>query len=91
MLGIYFKKKQGIVTGIAASGCGVGRFAMSLLVPLLFRYFDFRGAFILMGGIALQIVIMGALMRPLSVSKTKIISECNRRYLLFCMHNTILF
>ncbi|CAC5416114.1 SLC16A14 [Mytilus coruscus] len=76
MLGIYFKKKQGIVTGIAASGCGVGRFAMSLLVPLLFRYFDFRGAFILMGGIALQIVVMGALMRPLSV--TKRIRESNR-------------
>ncbi|XP_063441964.1 monocarboxylate transporter 12-B-like [Mytilus trossulus] len=78
MLGIYFKKKQGIVTGIAASGCGVGRFAMSLLVPLLFRYFDFRGAFISMGGIALQIVVMGALMRPLSVTKTKIISEGNK-------------
>ena len=62
MLGTYFRKKQGLVTGIAASGCGAGRFAMALLVPLLFRHFEFQGAFMLMGGVALQIVIMGALM-----------------------------
>ncbi|CAC5423852.1 unnamed protein product [Mytilus coruscus] len=76
MLGIYFEKKLGMVTGLAGTGCDVGRFAMSLLVPLLFRYFDFQGAFIVMGGIALQIVVMGALMRPLSVNQK--ISESNK-------------
>ncbi|XP_071176590.1 monocarboxylate transporter 14-like [Mytilus edulis] len=76
MLGIYFEKKLGMVTGLSGTGCDVGRFAMSLLVPLLFRFFDFQGAFIVMGGIALQIVVMGALMRPLFVNQK--ISESNK-------------
>lgn len=67
MVGIYFKKKQGLTTGIAASGCGVGGFALTILVALLFKQYDFLGAFIVMGGIALEIVALGALMRPLSV------------------------
>lgn len=76
MLGIYFEEKLGMVTGLSGTGCDVGRFAMSLLVPLLFRFFDFQGAFIVMGGIALQIVVMGALMRPLYVNQK--ISESNK-------------
>ncbi|VDI56214.1 MFS transporter, MCP family, solute carrier family 16 (monocarboxylic acid transporters), member 12 [Mytilus galloprovincialis] len=76
MLGIYFEKKLGIVTGLSGTGCDVGRFAMSLLVPLLFRFFDFQGAFIVMGGIALKIVVMGALMRPLFVNQKT--SESNK-------------
>ncbi|XP_076093529.1 monocarboxylate transporter 12-like isoform X2 [Mytilus galloprovincialis] len=69
IVGLYFHKKRGKAVGIATSGVGFGTFVIPPVIKLLFDYYGFTGAFILIGGITLNLTIFGIMMRPLSVHR----------------------
>ncbi|CAC5357033.1 unnamed protein product [Mytilus coruscus] len=69
IVGLYFHKKRGKAVGVATSGVGFGTFVFPPVIKLLFDYYGFTGAFILIGGITLNLTIFGILMRPLSVHR----------------------
>lgn len=78
IVGLYFHKKRGKAVGIATSGVGFGTFVIPPVIKLLFDYYGFTGAFILIGGITLNLTIFGILMRPLSVHRK--IEAIQQRY-----------
>ena len=65
MAGYYFEKKRALATGIATSGAGFGLVLIAPLTAACVTGFDWKYAMVILGGIALQGCIMGALLRPL--------------------------
>lgn len=66
IVAMYFEKRRGLATGIGSSGVGAGTFLLVPFSQYLFENFGFRGAFLIFGGIALNIVLVAMLYRPLS-------------------------
>ena len=62
---VYFKKKRALATGIAESGAGVGTVIFAPLTNYLISVYGWRGALLIVGGIVANIVVCGALFRPL--------------------------
>jgi len=54
-----------MLTGIAAAGSGIGGFVFPPLVNFLLETYSWRGTFVILGAIMLNIVICGSLFRPL--------------------------
>ncbi|XP_064638432.1 monocarboxylate transporter 14-like [Lineus longissimus] len=65
MVGFYFDKKKGLANGLAVTGVGVAGIVIPSLMTYLINVLGWRGCLIIMGGIALNICVMGALLRPL--------------------------
>ncbi|PVD37862.1 hypothetical protein C0Q70_00464 [Pomacea canaliculata] len=61
----YFRKRRALATGLSECGTGIGTFAFPPLCEALVDTYGWRGAFVLMGGIALHVTVCGALFRPL--------------------------
>jgi len=57
--------------GVAAAGSGVGGFIFPPLVNFLLESYSWRGAFLILGAITLNIVICGSLFRPLVAVKLR--------------------
>ncbi|XP_048256718.1 monocarboxylate transporter 12-like [Haliotis rufescens] len=68
----YFKKRLAFATGVAECGAGVGTIAFAPVTVALFSAFSWRGTMYIMAGIALNIVVCGALFRPINVKKTTV-------------------
>ncbi|KAK6179052.1 hypothetical protein SNE40_011498 [Patella caerulea] len=66
MIGKYFEKRRGLVTGVAIAGGSVGQFIMPPIVRLLFDNYGLRGGLLLIGGIMFQCAITSSVMRPTS-------------------------
>ncbi|XP_052069860.1 monocarboxylate transporter 14-like [Mytilus californianus] len=79
IVGMYFSRRRGIAVGLGTSGVALGAFAVPTLVEFSFSEYRYLGAFIIMTGIALQLVVCGFLLRPLSLHKQ--ITEYERRKL----------
>ncbi|VDI09431.1 MFS transporter, MCP family, solute carrier family 16 (monocarboxylic acid transporters), member 14 [Mytilus galloprovincialis] len=79
IVGMYFSRRRGIAVGLGTSGVALGAFAVPTLVEFSFSEYGYFGAFIIMTGIALQLVVCGFLLRPLSLHKQ--ITEYDRRKL----------
>ncbi|CAG2215389.1 unnamed protein product [Mytilus edulis] len=77
IVGMYFSRRRGIAVGLGTSGVALGAFAVPTLVEFSFSEYGYFGAFIIMTGIALQLVVCGFLLRPLSLHKQ--ITEHDRR------------
>lgn len=67
----YFEKRRSFATGIAVCGSGLGTFVFSPLVELLIRYYNWKGALIIISGLVLNCVFFGALFRPLEDNRPK--------------------
>lgn len=62
----YFEKKRALATGVAVCGSGIGAFVFAPLSSyLLQEYGGWRGAYWIISGIVLNLVVLGALFRPL--------------------------
>ncbi|XP_051780834.1 monocarboxylate transporter 13 [Erpetoichthys calabaricus] len=61
----YFVKRRTLATGIGFTGVGVSSFAFSPLFQLLVEMYGWRGALLILGGLSLNLVVCGALLRPL--------------------------
>lgn len=61
----YFTRRRAIAAGIASAGVGCFGFIGSPLARVLVNTFGWRGAYLLFGGLSLQVMVPSALMRPL--------------------------
>ncbi|KAH0626098.1 hypothetical protein JD844_000848 [Phrynosoma platyrhinos] len=63
----YFEKRRTLATGLAVSGAGVSSLAFSPIFQHLVDLYGWRGALFLLAGISLNLVVAGALLRPLAL------------------------
>ncbi|XP_064640068.1 monocarboxylate transporter 13-like [Lineus longissimus] len=61
----YFKEKPLLAQGVGISGVGVGGIVMPILVKYLNSTFTWRGGLMITSGLALNICVCGALLRPI--------------------------
>ncbi|XP_022104345.1 monocarboxylate transporter 12-like [Acanthaster planci] len=71
VVGQYYSKHHSLANGIAFSGIGAGIFVFSPLIQHLIDTFGWRGSFIIESAIVANLVVMGALFRPVSRYKTR--------------------
>ncbi|XP_064615783.1 monocarboxylate transporter 13-like [Liolophura sinensis] len=63
----YFDKRRSIAIGLAVSGIGLGSFGFPPLIRFLHHQFGWRGSFLVLAALVLNICVCGALMRPITV------------------------
>ena len=68
-MNLYFDKRRAIASSIATSGSGVGFLIVPPVATFFFDTFAYAGAMLLMGGVFLQLVAVGAIYRPLKTLK----------------------
>ncbi|XP_041093336.1 monocarboxylate transporter 13 isoform X2 [Polyodon spathula] len=61
----YFCRRRTLATGVGFMGVGVASFAFSPLFQFLVDHYAWRGALLILGGLSLNLVVCGALLRPL--------------------------
>ncbi|XP_064615186.1 monocarboxylate transporter 12-like [Liolophura sinensis] len=66
MLGAYFHRRYAVASGIAVCGGSLGQFALPPILRYFIDVFAFRGAVLIFGGLILNCVVCGALMRPVA-------------------------
>jgi len=71
IVAFYFEKKRSFATGLAVAGSGIGTFVFAPLIEYLIKAYSWRGAVIILGGLMLNIVVCGAIFRPLETSEQK--------------------
>ncbi|RUS82817.1 hypothetical protein EGW08_009437 [Elysia chlorotica] len=62
---VYFEEKRALATGIAVCGSGVGMFVLAPVTEWLLDAFNWRWTLVLLGGLILNGMVFGALVRPL--------------------------
>ena len=65
-IGEYFDKKRGFANGLAYSGASFGGLIFAPIITALFNKYGYTGTMMLVGGMAFNMLISGALMRPMS-------------------------
>ncbi|KAH8342654.1 hypothetical protein KR067_008409 [Drosophila pandora] len=60
----YFKHKRGQAVGLSMAGTAMGMLIMPQLVRILLEAYDFRGAVLLLAGIALNATVGSVLLQP---------------------------
>lgn len=66
MINAYFNRKRGLFAGVVTSGSGIGLLVLSLLIDLLINEYGWRGCYLIIGGILLNLCVCSSLMRPLA-------------------------
>ncbi|XP_062567415.1 monocarboxylate transporter 3-like isoform X2 [Saccostrea cucullata] len=64
VIGYAFEKYRGMAVGFTVMGAGFGMFVSGPLTQFLLDTFGLHGAFLILGGIGLQCVFLGSLMKP---------------------------
>ncbi|GFO30849.1 monocarboxylate transporter 12 [Plakobranchus ocellatus] len=70
MIPFYFDKKRSLAIGVAVCGFGVGMFMYPPFLIWLEEQYTWRGAMMIVSGIALNMAVCGALLRPLDSRET---------------------
>ncbi|XP_023688234.2 monocarboxylate transporter 13 [Paramormyrops kingsleyae] len=65
----YFSCRRSLAMALGFTGVGVSSFAFSPLFQLLVEVYAWRGALLILGGLSLNLIACGALLRPLSGAK----------------------
>ncbi|XP_060076105.1 monocarboxylate transporter 12-like [Ylistrum balloti] len=68
MVAFYFEKKRALATGLAVCGSGLGTFVFAPLLEYLIEHYTWRGSFLILSGVILNLVVCGTLLRPLKFS-----------------------
>ncbi|XP_071962612.1 monocarboxylate transporter 12-like [Antedon mediterranea] len=63
----YFKKRYAVANGLVFSGAGVGMVVLPLLLRVLIDNYTWRGTFLILGGVSLNMSVVARLMRPLKL------------------------
>ncbi|XP_046582944.1 monocarboxylate transporter 12-like [Haliotis rubra] len=76
----YFKKRLAFATGVAECGAGVGTIVFAPVTAALFSTYSWRGTMYIMAGIAANIVVCGALFRPIKgkTLSTRVKNDCKK-------------
>ncbi|XP_063157758.1 monocarboxylate transporter 13-like [Candoia aspera] len=65
----YFKKRRTLATSLALTGVGLSSFAFSPLFQFLVNTYAWRGAMMIVAGMSFNLVVCGALIRPLTLKE----------------------
>ncbi|KAF6036301.1 hypothetical protein EB796_005387 [Bugula neritina] len=65
-VGLYFRRKRAIATGISVAGTGFGAIIFAPFTEYLLENLGWKGAHIVFAGLMLQCCVFGSLMRPLT-------------------------
>ena len=84
----YFEKKRAFATGIAVAGSGIGTFLFAPLTGYLIETYSWRGAVLIIGGLMFNIMVCGALFRPLTNPKSVKKSRFEQSLERFSGHNS---
>jgi hypothetical protein len=84
----YFEKRRAFATGLAVAGSGIGTFLFAPLIEKLIETFAWRGTLLIIGGIMYNLMICGALLRPLMTAKEKKRRKYLRSLEKFSQHNS---
>ncbi|XP_030636050.1 monocarboxylate transporter 13 [Chanos chanos] len=71
----YFTARRSLAMGLGFTGVGLSSFAFSPLFQYLVEAYAWRGALLILGGLSLNMVACGALIRPIGSPKTLKMSE----------------
>ncbi|XP_064649285.1 monocarboxylate transporter 13-like [Lineus longissimus] len=63
----FTPESAGLAIGLAMSGGGCGSFIMPLLIQYLVKIFGWKGSLLILGGLTLNVVVCGALLRSPSM------------------------
>ncbi|KAJ8416626.1 hypothetical protein AAFF_G00325040 [Aldrovandia affinis] len=75
----YFTHRRSLATALGFTGVGLSSFAFSPLFQLLVELYAWRGALLILGGLSLNMVACGALIRPLAAPKALKQIESDRK------------
>lgn len=64
IIGMYFVKRRALAFSLANCGSGAGMFSLNYAIRQLLDRYAFRGTLIIISGLVLNIVVFGALCRP---------------------------
>ncbi|GAB1606924.1 monocarboxylate transporter 12-like [Argonauta hians] len=67
----YFEKKRALATGLSVCGSGIGTSVFAPLLEYLIDLYGWRGTMLILGGIVSNVIVCGALLRPLKYSGDK--------------------
>ncbi|GFN76383.1 monocarboxylate transporter 14 [Plakobranchus ocellatus] len=79
VIGLYFRKRQGLATGLAVSGVGLGAFFLVPLEQYLFQNFSFQGAFLILSAVASHMLLVAMIYRPISTNNHYLASNAKKR------------
>ncbi|XP_062620020.1 monocarboxylate transporter 12-like [Saccostrea cucullata] len=65
LVAYYFEKRRSLASGLSVCGSGIGTFVFAPLLEFLIEEYGWRGSFVILSAITLNLVVCGALMRPL--------------------------
>ncbi|CAH1781715.1 unnamed protein product [Owenia fusiformis] len=66
MVALYFEKRRAISNAIAVTGGAIGSLAMPPLLRVLLDQYGYKNALLILGALMFNIIVSGALYRPLS-------------------------
>ncbi|XP_074487994.1 monocarboxylate transporter 13 [Sebastes fasciatus] len=69
MLGFYFEKRRPMANALASAGECALTFVLTPLFQLLIDSYSWRGAFLILGGLQLNLCVCGMLLRPLKATR----------------------
>ncbi|XP_014769455.1 monocarboxylate transporter 12 [Octopus bimaculoides] len=67
----YFEKKRALATGLSVCGSGIGTSVFAPLLEYLIDLYGWRGTMLVLGGIVSNVIVCGALLRPLKYNSKK--------------------
>ncbi|CAG5118605.1 unnamed protein product [Candidula unifasciata] len=69
---VYFEERRAVATGIAVCGSGVGTFILAPLTDYLLHEYNWRWTLLILGGLILNGMVFGALVRPLELQRVDV-------------------
>lgn len=66
---VYFEERRAFATGIAVCGSGIGTFILAPLTDFLLYEYNWSWTLLILGGLILNGIVFGALVRPLELQK----------------------
>nr|CAH8873566.1 unnamed protein product [Trichobilharzia regenti] len=64
VVSVYFDDRRATATGLSIAGTGVGALIFAPMVEMLLNIYTWRGAMMILSGFFLNMIVCGALMRP---------------------------
>lgn len=71
IVAFYFDKRRALATGLAVCGTGVGTFTFAPLMDYLIIEYGWRGLFLIMSALSLNLIVCGMLFRPLQFTEAQ--------------------
>ncbi|CAH8572331.1 unnamed protein product [Schistosoma turkestanicum] len=71
VVSVYFDDRRATATGLSIAGTGVGALVFAPMVDMLLNIYTWRGAMIILSGFFLNMIVCGALMRPVETDVEK--------------------